>query len=80
LEQRAIRFDASKLPFQDSFHKYFNDETNNWHWTKVAKTFSGKNLALITKNWQQFPAADDYHARTSMKVSSNSGRKKGSGK
>jgi hypothetical protein len=37
-------------------------------------------MALITKNWQQFPAADDYHACTSMKVSSNSGGKKGSEK
>jgi len=51
-----------KLPFQDNFRNYFYAETNNWHLTKVAKTFYCQNMALITEFWQQYPAADDYHA------------------
>jgi hypothetical protein len=31
-------------------------------------------MQLVTKIWQQYPEADDYHACTSMKVSSYSGQ------
>lgn len=45
----------------------FYAETNNWHWNKLTKNFSCKNVTLITEMWQQYPAADDYHACTLMK-------------
>lgn len=36
-QRRATRFNASKLPFPESFGNYFYVEGDRWYWTKFAK-------------------------------------------
>jgi hypothetical protein len=58
LLKKALSNEEPSDPMHQFYHSktastnFFTLKTNTWHWTKHAKTFSCKEMALITEIWQ----------------------------